>query len=132
MINADLSGKKALVTGGASGIGLATAEMFARNGAIVAINDLPGSKVLAAEIERLTGLGFKVFPAEGDVGNPESVDKMIKQAAEDMGGLDYLINNAATPGTNKMIPESDLDTQDEAFWNKLLSVNLIEIGRAHV
>lgn len=125
MITADLEGKRALVTGGASGIGLATVEMLARCGATVAINDLPGSQNLAREVERLRGLGYDVLAAEGDISDPDSVVQMVNAAAETMGGLDYLINNAATPGTNKTIPESDLDTQDEAFWNKLLSVNLI-------
>jgi 3-oxoacyl-[acyl-carrier protein] reductase len=125
MITADLNGKRALVTGGASGIGLATVEMLARCGATVAINDLPGSRKLVTEVERLRGLGYDVYAAEGDVSDPESVIRMVSGAAEIMGGLDYLVNNAATPGTRDSIPESDLDSQDEAFWNKLLSVNLV-------
>ncbi|MEH6443825.1 MAG: SDR family oxidoreductase [Oceanospirillaceae bacterium] len=125
MITADLKGKRALVTGGASGIGLATVEMLARCGATVAINDLPSSTKLAAEVERLRGLGLDVHAAQGDISDPDSVIAMVNGAAEMMGGLDYLVNNAATPGTSATIPESDLESQDEAFWNKLLSVNLI-------
>jgi len=50
---------------------------------------------------------------------------MFDEAVSSMGGLDYLINNAATPGTADTIAESDLNAQDEAFWDKLLSVNLV-------
>ena len=125
MIYADLKGKCALVTGGASGIGLATVEKLARCGATVAINDLPGSKILAEQVQRLLELGFDVLAAEGDVGDPADVIRMVDNAATSMGGLDYLINNAATPGTRDTIAESDLNTQDEAFWDKLLSVNLV-------
>jgi 3-oxoacyl-[acyl-carrier protein] reductase len=124
-ISANLKGKKALVTGGASGIGLATVEIFARAGAAVAINDLPGSTRLASEVARLSALGLQVYSAEGDVGDPDSAARMVSAAAQALGGLDYLVNNAATPGTRTAIPPSDLDRQDEAFWSKLLSVNLV-------
>jgi 3-oxoacyl-[acyl-carrier protein] reductase len=124
-ISANLRGKRALVTGGASGIGLATVEALATAGACVAINDLPSSKALHAAVSRLKALGLDVIAAEGDVGHPESAERMVKAAAQAMGGLDYLINNAATPGTRNAISPSDLDSQDEAFWLKLLSVNLI-------
>ncbi|OUS34673.1 hypothetical protein A9R01_07920 ['Osedax' symbiont bacterium Rs2_46_30_T18] len=125
MIYADLKGKRALVTGGASGIGLATVEKLANCGATVAINDLPGSKVLAEQVARLRELGLDVLAAEGDVSNPGDVIRMFDEAVSSMGGLDYLINNAATPGTADTIAESDLNAQDEAFWDKLLSVNLV-------
>ncbi len=125
MITADLDGKRALVTGGASGIGLATVEMLARCGATVAINDLPGSIALVTETGRLQEEGYDVHAAPGDISNPEDVIRMINGAAETMGGLDYLVNNAAIPGTSEAISESDLESQDEAFWNTLLSVNLV-------
>lgn len=124
-ISANLQGKRALVTGAGAGIGLATARMLARQGARVAINDLADRDSLARAIETLRAEGLDVLPAPGDVSSAEHVARMVAEAAAAMGGLDYLVNNAATPGTRQEIPPSDLDSQDDAFWNKLLSVNLI-------
>ena len=77
MITADLKGKKALVTGGASGIGLATVEKLAGCGAAVAINDLPGSERLGREVARLHRLDREVHAAPGDVGNPAEAGRMV-------------------------------------------------------
>jgi 3-oxoacyl-[acyl-carrier protein] reductase len=125
MITADLRGKSALVTGGASGIGLATVEKLAACGARVAINDLPGSEKLTREVARLHRLGREVHAAPGDVGNPSDAGRMITEAAATLGGLDYLVNNAATPGTSSPIPVDDFARMDEAFWQKLVSINQI-------
>ena len=62
----DLQGRKALVTGGASGIGLGAVEAFLRCGASVAINDLPGSPNLAEQVERLRAAGHDVIAAPGE------------------------------------------------------------------
>jgi len=125
MIAADLRGKTALVTGGASGIGLATVEKLASCGARVAINDLPAGERLAREVARLHRLGREVHACPGDVGNPADAGRMVKAAADALGGLDYLVNNAATPGTSTPIPPDDFARMDEAFWQKLVSVNQI-------
>jgi 3-oxoacyl-[acyl-carrier protein] reductase len=125
MITADLAGRKALVTGAASGIGLGTATLFARLGCAVALNDVPGNPKLEAEVARLRAQGLDARAAPGDVGDAEGARAMVRRAAEAMGGLDYLVNNAATPGTRTPIPPSDLDAQSEAFWQRLLSINLI-------
>ena len=125
MISAELQGRKALITGAASGIGLATAGLFARSGARVALNDLPGSPRLEVEVGRLKGQGLDVIAAPGDVGSDSDVKRMVETAAGALGGLDYLVNNAGTPGTKQPIPIEDMVRQDEAFWQKLVSVNLI-------
>ena len=125
MISANLEGKLALVTGAASGIGLATAELLAKNGARVALNDLPGSAALDEQLSRLKGLGLDVIPAPGDAGDPDSVRDMVSGTVKTLGGLDYLINNAGTPGTPAPIPAHDFESQTEAFWQKLVSVNLL-------
>lgn len=125
MIRADLSGKVAFVTGGASGIGLATVERLAANGAKVAINDLGGNPRLAAEAVRLRGEGHDVAAFPGDVAKPDEVTRMIEAAVARFGRLDYLVNNAATPGTDKPIPVDDFARMDEAFWARLVSINQV-------
>ncbi|MCP4074533.1 MAG: SDR family oxidoreductase [Hyphomicrobiales bacterium] len=121
----DLGGKRVLVTGGASGIGLGAVMAFLRCGAKVAINDLPGSKQLPEVIERLRSEGHDVIAAPGNIGEPEDAPHMVSDAIRALGGLDYLINNAGTPGTTSAIPPSDFERQDEDFWDLLLNVNLV-------
>ena len=70
MITIDLSGKTALITGAASGIGLATVEIFARAGATVALNHLPDDPRGAEQVERLKAQGLKVIAAPGNVATP--------------------------------------------------------------
>ena len=120
----DLSNKKVLVTGGASGIGLGTVDAFLRCGAAVAINDLPGEK-LDNLVARLTADGHRVIAAPGNVGEADAAADMVKTAIAQLDGLDYLINNAGTPGTSTPIPAGDFERQTESFWELLLNVNLL-------
>lgn len=124
MITANLKAKRALVTGGASGIGLATAELFARLCAEVVINDLAANPALQNQADRLAAEGLKVIAVAGDVGNDKSAHEMVMSSISQLGGLDYLINNAGTPGTSDPIPADNLKAQSEDFWRLLLNVNL--------
>ncbi len=121
----NLRGKRVLVTGGASGIGLGTVMAFLRCGASVAINDLPESQQLAQVTQQLRADGHDVINAGGNVGDSVDAPRMVGEAIETLGGLDYLINNAGTPGTTRTIPASDFERQDEELWNLLINVNLI-------
>ncbi len=125
MISADLGGKAVLVTGAASGIGLAAVDIFSRCGAVVALNHLPDDRRGPAEIERLKGLGRRVVAAPGDVSKPGEAERMTAAAIAALGRLDFLVNNAGTPATPTPIPFADLDALTEDFWSTILNTNLI-------
>lgn len=125
MISADLVGKRVLVTGGASGIGLATAELFAKCGAQVAINDMPGNPELTSQLDRLHSQGHSVIAAPADISSESEIKSMVASVISELHGLDFLINNAGTPGTRTPIPAASLDEQTTEFWEKILTVNLL-------
>ncbi|HXZ02169.1 MAG TPA: SDR family oxidoreductase [Stellaceae bacterium] len=125
MITVDLRGKAALVTGGASGIGLATVELLLLAGAKVAMNHLPYDSRARSELERFQEQGYQVFGAPGDVSRPGEAEAMVGRAIDQLGGLDILVNNAGTAGTRTPIEFRDLDAMTEEFWQTILATNLI-------
>ena len=128
MISADLKGKTALVTGGASGVGLATIELLAKCGATVAMNHRASNKTAAAEIERLTALGYRIIAAPGDIGSANEAERMVEKAIDGLGRLDILVNNAGTPGSlakGKRIDYRDLGAITEDWWTEVVSTNVV-------
>src|SRR6476646_1352712 len=90
-----LAGRKALVTGGDSGIGRAAAIAFAREGADVAIGYLPAEESDAKEvIELIRSAGRKALALPGDIRDESFCKKLVDDAVAGLGGLDILVNNA--------------------------------------
>jgi len=123
-IDFHLEGRRALVTGSASGIGLATATRLARSGARVAMNDLP-SAALDRAVAALRMEGLAVEAVAGDLSESATAAQVGRQAADSLGGLDYLVNNAGAPLTRAPIPPSDLDALTDVFWDRILRINLL-------
>ncbi|HEX8388866.1 MAG TPA: SDR family oxidoreductase [Sphingomonas sp.] len=99
-----LQGKRALITGGDSGIGRAAAIAYAREGASVVINHLPAEQPDADEVVALlTGEGHRVVSIAGDLRDERFCTRLVAQAARELGGLDILVNNAARQQTKPTI-----------------------------
>jgi NAD(P)-dependent dehydrogenase (short-subunit alcohol dehydrogenase family) len=114
-----LEGRRALVTGGASGIGLAVAKRFAAEGAKVVIADLNDEDAAAAVSES----GGKFGKTIGDVSKLVDAERMVNEAAAQMGGLDILINNAGIETMGSVTTARD----DE--WERQINVNLNGVYR---
>jgi NAD(P)-dependent dehydrogenase (short-subunit alcohol dehydrogenase family) len=107
-----LAGRKALITGGDSGMGRAAAIAFAREGADVAINYLPAEEEDAKEVIALIkAAGRKGVAIPGDLREEAFCQKMVAEAVRQLGGLDILVNNAARQQTKPTI----LDISSEDF-----------------
>ena len=130
MLTYDLKGKASLVTGGASGIGFATATMLAKAGASVAINHLaddPRGPEAVTKLHAMTGA--RIISAPGNVADAADCARMVEKAVADLGRLDYLVNNAGTPATRSTIAPHELDRLTEEVWHTLLEVNLLGVFR---
>ncbi len=107
-----LAGRRALITGGDSGIGAATAIAFAREGADVAISYLPEEEPDAKKIVALIeDAGRKAVPLPGDLTDPRYCRELVAKAAEALGGLDIVVNN----GGKQQAVDSLADISDDEF-----------------
>jgi glucose 1-dehydrogenase len=120
-----LRGKNVLVTGGSSGIGQAIAIRFAEYGANVAINYLSRpeearetEEQVHACVGRVQQMGVRDVLVGGDVSNEDDVVRMVGEAAEALGGIDVLVNNA---GIQISRPSEELASAD---FDRVLAVNL--------
>ncbi len=109
-----LSGKRAVITGGNSGIGLATAKLFIKEGAQVAILGRDEKTLAAAAIE----LGGQVVTIKTDVGSIEQIDAAAKIIANKFGKIDILFANA---GIAEFAPMAQID---ERFFDKTFDINV--------
>ena len=114
----DFSGKVALVTGAASGMGLATAQAFAEAGAAVVLADVKEDAVEAAA-EKLVAAGHQALAVGCDVSDDAQVAAMVDRAVAEFGRLDAAFNNAGVMA--RIAPTADSTRED---WERVIGVNL--------
>jgi len=112
-----LEGKTAIITGAASGIGEASAKLFAAEGATVLAVDLPGTPL--AEVHADTP---GVVLMEQDVTTDDAAAKIVAKAIDSLGGIDILFNNAGTVGAG-----GELETFSDDDWDFVLGLNLTSV-----
>jgi glucose 1-dehydrogenase len=114
-----LHGRRALVTGGATGIGRATALRLAREGAHVIVNHLAGAEEAAGVVRDVKAAGGWALPVEGDVSQEAEVRELFRIASDALGApVDLLVNNAGVEASHLLL---EMELED---WQKVLAVNL--------
>ena len=111
----ELTGKRAIVTGGSVGIGKATARELAREGVDVVICARRQDILEQAAAELATETGRRIIPIVADTTSTESVEALVSGAVEELGGVDILVNNAAAPGGFVQGPLDESDDSDLLF-----------------
>lgn len=117
-----IEGKAAVVTGGGTGVGRATALELARGGCAVLVNYSKSKDDAEKTAADARALGVKAMAIQADVAADEDCRRLADTAVREFGRLDILINNA---GTTEFIPHHELDRVTPEIWNRILGVNLI-------
>src|SRR5438552_1902736 len=113
-----LKEKRALITGGGTGIGRATAELFAREGASVVVSGRRRGE-LEETVRRVQQRGGNALLVEGDVSRPEDSERMVREAVSALGGLDILVNNAGIIVRNASVTSVAIDD-----WHRVVDIDL--------
>ena len=117
-MNISFENKVALVTGAASGLGLATAKAFAESGADVVLADW-NERAVNAAADELSAQGHKVLAVHCDVADDAQVESMVRQTVETFGSLDAAYNNA---GIQNLLADTADSTRDD--YDRVMSINL--------
>lgn len=115
----DLSGRVALITGASSGIGAATAGVFADLGARVAISYHQNAEGAQNVCQEIACAGGKAIAIRADVRRREDITGMIQRASAELGPIDILVNNAGSLVERRKTIEAD-----EQYWENIISLNL--------
>jgi len=118
-----VAGKVAVITGSASGIGRATAALFAAEGASVVLADLDGEGAERAA-EEIRAAGGRAIAQRTDIAVEADIARMVEAAVDEFGGLHVLHNNAAMTASHEHAQDADLLTMSVEFWDRSFSVNL--------
>ena len=117
-----LDGKRAIVTGGSRGIGLATARALAAEGTDVALVARDSAALEAARDAVAAESGRRVIAVRADTGDDRSVRDMVRAVAADLGGVDILVNAAARPNTGAVV---GIDAFDDSEFSEQVNVKVL-------
>ncbi|HEX2484537.1 MAG TPA: glucose 1-dehydrogenase [Myxococcota bacterium] len=116
-----LAGKAAIVTGGGTGVGRATALALAERGCHVVINYSKSAAEAEATAAEVRERGVRGSAVQADVADDRACRALVERALAELGRLDVLVNNA---GTTSFIPHGELEKVTDADWDRILAVNL--------
>jgi NAD(P)-dependent dehydrogenase (short-subunit alcohol dehydrogenase family) len=118
MVTQQFSGKVALVTGGASGLGRGSAIALAKEGAKVVVADVAASEA-EVTVQAITAAGGQAISVKADVTKSSEVEGMVKATVKAFGRLDFALNNAGVDGARARTADYPEDT-----WHQVINVNL--------
>lgn len=118
----DISGRTALITGGGTGIGRATALALGARGCAVAVNYSRSAAAAEATADAVRSLGVSAIALQGDVADDGDCRRIVSEAVDALGRLDILVNSA---GITTFVPHDDLDGLEADDWHRLYAVNTV-------
>ncbi len=114
-----LKNKRILVTGATRGLGYATARALSLEGALVVINGRDQARVQTAVLKLSSETRTPIYGIDGDISDPSAIEKLVRGAADTLGGLDILICNAGGP------PPGPFELFDDATWQKAIDLSFM-------
>ena len=121
----DLKDKRILVTGSSTGIGVAVAKGYAACGAKVAVHGNSNIDAAEAVVSEIKEAGGEAILVMGDVADSAEMERIVKEAADGLGGLDVLVNNAGS-----LYKRASLEDQDDELFDKVTDINIRSVVTA--